>query len=672
MVKKAGTEEGDKTAYYPMTQPVENNLTACFFFEITYKKSYYKLIYFFLSKNKIHFNLNLKIMESESIKSLSLSDFGGGSDLSQSTNDIILGFEPSDLLEKERYEQYQNAIKRKLEKSKLSYLKVAPQDRVDMASLCLETPQIVEEGICDSPRKNQEIKSRLKSIRQKYAESLQLIEEMPGEFSQAVKMVQESAGDSSDESFTNNGDLRLCLNNSFCKIDFQKLKPGIKKIRIGGEIEDKENQGWQNLNYTPIKEEEKTPGTLENEEKSPVSSYNDTQEENLITAFNIEEKDREYNVLQEIKKDREGNFDVKNFKKTYFPGRTASNKQKKQAACPGITSKKRGNYRNNETSYYSNYNNSNDIIKSSRREKISTSQNPKNQLNSPLSLKILINQTKKKLNNRSKKSKKISFNSNRNYNSEKIINLNFKKSAKVDKIVKKVKERKKSKVINSGKLSRIRSKLTSPSRNFFTSLQKDRKQLFNSPTKKFLKVQNSTGKKSRSQDIGDESRKMMRRISKMKRKSQNKCIKKNKSFMTFNPKTKRKSFKSDKKVTSLNISKIESQVNRLSSSKKYTNRNAQQKRIEQQSAKVICQFDLGKTKQIMKKAQEDRRGQRIEILEETIFQQNELIKRLLGYMKEDAQMKLKEEVKQLKEENRELKLKLMQKNTKDCKISKVR
>lgn len=97
----------------------------------------------------------------------------------------------------------------------------------------------------------------------------------------------------------------------------------------------------------------------------------------------------------------------------------------------------------------------------------------------------------------------------------------------------------------------------------------------------------------------------------------------------------------------------------MSSSKKYTDRAKHNSYIEKRNIKNISKFDIGKTKQVVKKIQENRKDLRIKLLEETIFQQNELIKKLLGYMKEDKEKVLQGEVETLKSENNELKVKLL-------------
>ena len=112
----------------------------------------------------------------------------------------LITLSSKDLLNQESYEIYQEAIREKLKKSKLSYSKVDPADRVDMTKLYLggkSTAESTKENIgvenypeqilittSDSPKKKEEFQKRLQVIREKYAESLQLIEEVPLESSE--------------------------------------------------------------------------------------------------------------------------------------------------------------------------------------------------------------------------------------------------------------------------------------------------------------------------------------------------------------------------------------------------------------------------------------------------------------------------------------------------------
>lgn len=595
-------------------------------------------------------------MESKSSISNTTSDLELESEEHEDSNYKIFSFKQSDLLDKERYKSYQEAIKQKIEKSKLSYLKVAPQDRVDMSSLCLEPPHIIEEGICDSPRKNKEIKSRLKSIRKKYAESLQLIEEMPVEVSHNfVKL-------------NGNEELRLCLNNSFRKIDFQKLKKNDEERES-----DKENFQFENLNnkknkfsgidtseFDVMKEEKIINSGKFAEEINLRKMKKREILEEVLTAFEI--KEGKIKKIHEAEKSaKKKKFSIKNFKKNYFP--STANSKKKVDKRDFRMGKSRINVKSNEVSFLSNKNISNDNLRKCRVSKYSASFSSKSNLNSPQSKKIKILIPKKKNPRNQRENKKISFNSNRNYKSDKIINLNFRRNNYMNEIAKIVKKRS-----SQPKMSEVKPP-PHPKKSENLSNNKKRENLpFNSPKKKF----GADYKKPKSRSIENKSQRIIKKISELKRKSRKK-IKKHKSFVTFQyVKPRRISYKSAKKVNSLNISKrVENRMNALSSSKKYTKRTRQNSQIERQIKKVK-EFDLDKLKQAVNEIQENRKDQRIELLEETIYQQNELIKKLLGYMKEDKEMKLKDRIEELGAENRELKSKLMEYGAKDIEVRNVR
>lgn len=645
--------------------------------------------------------------KSNTSNSFTTSDLELESAESDTTNDKIFAFQPSDLLNKEKYEEYQKAIIKKLKRTKESYLKVAPHDRVNMASLCLTDTKLEEEEerLCVSPRKNKEIKSRLQSIRNKYAESLQLIEEMPVEFSQNFNGVIANIQKGDDGA---NKELRFCLNNSFCKTDFQKLKPqNLNKrkenVNLEERVVDKENMKTQNLDYTPIKE---APLSKENSKKKKIEMKFETEiksikkkkeedEEvkknngNSITAVSNFRMKNDTPITQKNTSFKEDSgskiikqkFSLKNFKKNYFPSKITqkgSPKIKKKIDETAIH-KRRTSYRKNETSFYSN---SNTNKRSTSNEKFnslkknSTKKNnilfSKSNLNSPASknMKILGNESKKNSSMKKKiKNRRISFNSNRNYNTNKIINLNIKKTPNYIKDL--IQREKIKRGYNSNKNSSKKKKTSY--RETQENTKKIRNMPFNSPKKNFGR---NGEEKPRSQDLDEKSKTIMKKITTLRKKSlSRRKIKKNKSFVNFNSKSKRRrqSFKSDKKVNSLNISKIENQINLLSSSKKYTTKRARHHSyIEKQNIKKISEFDLGKTQQVVKKLQDDRKEQRIKLLEETIFQQNELIKRLLKYMKEDDQKRLKDQIKELKEQNRELKLKLMRVDAKEMDFKKLR